>query len=637
MYHYEHEEFNRQWWTIDDPLERGECLWKTLLFLFDEDKRRQAMNEHHERLYTAQPVHGELPKEFWKIHTRHRVSMNVVANQCDFVTNRLAKNIPLVKPVPMDGDYEIRENAKLLDLWFRAQWRLSRVPQAFRQGFHDSCRLGTGIVKSWVDPMWKKLCVECVHPSEVILDHSEARDGNPLQLYQIHYISRKVLEEMVESNSGLSKKEKERAMKALRRANTDSDEAEPERRVELSHAKHGDQGDLIQVVEAYHLRTAPDSQDGVRTYAVQGGILWEDEWKYDYLPYSFLRWKPRPFSFWGIGLAEALYGKQVEINRLLARIQAAFQLLGKPYIITDGIVDENAMRDDEYGRFVRVNGGNIQVITPNSIHPDIFNHLQWLIDSASAETGISQDTASMSFSGEESGIARNMRYDIESERFSTPVIRLEETIEEFGKRLVDRGKELAEIDEDFGAAAPTDRGTIKRIKWKDINLKEDEYVLQIEGVSGFSDLPSIRLQQVMDLFNAQLIDVPQALELMQFPDTDRFLSLARSSRDNLERILDDMIKNEGVFHSPEPLYDLQLAIKLVQDKYNWAQVNGVPEDAQTRLRMFAEKLQELNQSAMLAQQQMAVAAQTGIGTPAPEAGAAPPTGVQGAPPTAVQG
>lgn len=631
------EEFNRQWWTIEDPLERGDCLWKTLLYLYDEDKRRQAMNEHHERLYTAQPLHGELPREFYKIHTRHRVSMNVVANQCDFVTNRLAKNIPLVKPVPMDGDFEARENSKMLDLWFRAQWRLSKVPQAFRQGFHDSTRLGTGIVKSYVDPMWKKICVECVHPSEVILDHSEARDGNPLQLYQIHYISRKVLEEMIESNESLSKKEKEKALKALRYANTEDDYSEPHHRIELAHVPNHDASDLVQVVEAYHLRTAPDAKDGIRTYAVQGGILWEDEWKFDYLPYTFLRWKPRPFSFWGIGLAEALYGKQVEINRLLARIQAAFQLLGKPYIITDGIVDENAMRDDEYGRFVRVNGGSIQVITPNAIHPDIFNHLQWLIDSASSETGLNQDTVSPKFSGEESGIARNMRYDIESERFSTPVIRLEEEIEEFGKRLVDRAKELYEIDKNFGLAAATDRETIKRIKWSDIDLKDDQYVLMIEGVSGFSDLPSIRLEQVMSLFQAGLVDVPQALELMNFPDTDRFFSMSRAARDNIERILDDMLKDEDIFHSPEPLYDLQLAMKLTQDKYNWAQVNNVPEEAQQKLRMFAEKLHELNQSAMLAQQQMAAAAQLGTGTPAPEPGAAPPVGVQGAPPTAVQG
>lgn len=624
---------NVRWWLLDSEEERATALKQAYQAISDRDRSRQDQLLHHLRLYGNLPVEGVNPSEYDPVANKQRLTWNVVANKCDAATARIGKQKPMPHPLTSGGSYSLRRKAKLLKRFLEAQFRISRVYEAARKAFLDATIFGTGILKIYADH--KRICVENIHPGEVIVDHHEALYGAPRQMMQRKWISRDVLREMV--TAGKTKREKARLDRIIETAGNALEESPDD-------YWFSDDGvnDQVLVVEAWRLPSGPDAKDGKHSIIVDSGELLCEPWDKDYFPFCIFRWKERPRGFWGIGLAEELNGIQVEINRMLMRMQTAYHLMGRPLVFLN-VQSMNVAKNflsNEIGAFVPYSGEKPEVWTPPLFNPEFYAQLDRLDRKADELSGLSQDAGSPQ-SKSVSGVSARLQHDIQTERFSIVALNFEQMFLDIARQMIDLAKE---IGGDFGAPAKRDRNTIDYIRWGDIEMEEDEYILQVFPVSSLPTLPSARKDEVIELFQGGLIDLRTAKELLDYPDLEAHMALDRAASEDIDRIIENILDGdedgEPVYEPPDPYMDLNLALKKVQMALNKAKKEGVDEERLEMLRLFLEQTHQLQQRAAVEQQKVAAMAAMGGGGGAsalpPGPGAPPATGPQGAPPTAIQ-
>lgn len=622
-------DLNVRWWLTEDREERFQQLLGAYRALEDRDQARQEMNAHHARLYGNLPVEGIEPSVKQTGVKEPRVTLNIIANVCDFVHNRIGKLQPMPRPLPVAGNYSLRRRAKLLERFLEAQFRISKVWEATRQGFLDSCVFGTGVLKVYASG--KSICVDRIHPSEIIVDHHEGRYGKPRTIYQRKWVSRDVLREMF--TRGKDKAERERLEEVVESAGRES---EGDRAGDFGVYDEGVH-DQVLVIEAWHLPSGPKAKDGMHTIVVDSGELLSEPYEHDYFPFVFLRWKKRLEGFWGRGLAEELNGIQVEINRMLIKIQAAYQLMARPLILVEaGSKIVKSHLTNEIGAIVNYVGQPPVVWCPPTFHPEFYAHLERLYAKGFEIAGMNQETAAPSFDAGESGVARQYRFDIETDRYSTVVQELEAAVMQLGRQMIDLAKEIDEREGGFSTVAKKDKGSIESIDWKDVNMAEDQYQLTVLPQSAFPTLPGARIDRVVALYQAGMWDKEEALRLMDIPDIEDSMDLARAASDNIDRIIEGILDEEK-YEPPEPYMDLNLALKKAQDAYNRAVRDGASQVSLELLQDFLTQTHLLQQKAQIEQfkvAQMAAAGPMAAGALPPGPGAPPATGTEGAPPTA---
>lgn len=612
-----------RWWTYRGQQLAEEC-YRVYEHLEEQDKTRQAANLHHLRLYGNHPSAGVNPWSYARAAGDDRITMNVIAACCDVAAARIGKQRPAAKILPSGGNHSLRRKSKLLERFLQAQFDVSGVYEQTRRAFLDGAVLGTGAVKIYeVDD---GIRVERVFPSELVIDPMEGLYAEPRQIFQRKWISRDVLREMFA---------KDKRSDAFVRIAVEEGTDGRDPALALGEASHlrDSVGDQVLVVEAWRLPSGPKAGDGRHAIITDAGLLFEEEWKHDYLPFLFFRWKERLRGFWGCGIAEELCNIQVEINRLLLRLQEGHKRLGSPLVFVDARskLQENAMTN-EVGSFVHYMGNPPVVATFQTAHPEIYQQLDRLWMRAFDLVGLSQDTAAPD-QNSISGLSARTQHEIGTERFVLQAQRFEQLHVDLSKQLIDRAKGIAERRGGYALPSPKDKHTISKIDWKDVDMKEDEFILRVLPVSSLPQLPSHKLATVTEMLAAGLIDPESARELLDFPDLDAFMSLARAASDNIDRQIENIL-DEAVYEAPEPFQDIRLALKKAQAAYNKAVNDAVPEENLSLLREYMTEAHRLMQAAQAEQMKLAAAqaAQQGPLPPAP--GSPPATGPDGAPPMA---
>lgn len=142
---------------------------------------------------------------------------------------------------------------------------------------------------------------------------------------------------------------------------------------------------------------------------------------------------------------------------------------------------------------------------------------------------------------------------------------------------------------------------METVDWKDIKLKEDEYVLKAFPVSSLADDMTGRLQEVQELAQAGMISPRTARKLMRTPDLEMSDNLANAAEDLICKLIEDMIdapEGEEVYHAPEPFMDLTLAKQLCLEYWNYAKFQSAPDSVLQLLQQFNEQVDEIVQQAM---------------------------------------
>jgi hypothetical protein len=595
------------WWEAK-PSQTHEAVFDYLKKLDQDQQFRSADNYQNMRLYGNYDSYNLKNYQYFKSEpsasVQNRITMNIVQSMVDTVTSKVTKN----KPKPMfltdGGDFTDRGKAKKLTQFIEGQFQSTKMYEKSNVAFLDSCIFGTGALK--IFRVGEKIQVERTFPDEITIDDQEAIYGQPRQMHQRKFIHKEVLKRMFPKVNP----------KII-------DDSMSDHILPLQTTMRTD-SDMILVVESWRL---PDGEDkkgkltgGKHTMNISNHTLLDEAYEKDYFPFVFHRWGLRQLGFFGQGLAEQLTGLQLEINKILRTIQISMHLVSIPKVFVEmnsKVVSSHL--DNKIGGVVKFSGQPPIPGQMGSIPTELFTHLDRLYVKAFEIAGVSQLSATAAKpAGLNSGKALRVYNDLETERFMSVMKRYEEVFLDSARIMIDLAKEIAEENPDYSVRVKGKK-FFQTIKWKEVDLEEDKYVMGLFPTSALATTPGARIEDVQELLATfpNSFNETEAFKLLDFPDLEAYFSFKTAPGEDIDRMIESMI-DDGKYETPEPYQDLAAGMSKMQDAYLLFKSQGAPEnrlelfrrwieDAKTMMDKAAQEAQAQQLQAQAASQQAAMA------------------------------
>lgn len=572
-----------------------------------ESNDRHTRNVRSLRMYGVSDTLGKTPYSNATVMTpalpANRVTLNIIANMCDTVAARVSKMKPKITALTSKGDFSVQDQAKDLDHWLSGMFYKNDIYTLHQQMFRFATIFDIGALKHYIDWETGSIKTEPVLATELLIDPTDGLYNDPRTLYQVKYVDKDVLKAMYPE------------------AKAHIEEAGPN--LSTQRAGSGQQYHTkVPVVEAWHLSSGPNAEDGRHVISIGTRVLYSEEYSKECFPFTFFHWSPPILGFFGNSLAQRLTGNQLEINKMLRIIQKSFHLGAAFKVFLEyGSKVAKEHINNEIGSIVYYTGNKPEFYVPKTVHNEFFQHLQWLIDSSYQETGISRMSAQGAKpAGLESGKAMRTYQDIESERFALVAQRYENSFIHTAKVYMELAKELYDSEEkiDLEVVAESKK-FVKSIKWSDVKVKGNELILQFFPTSSLPHHPAGRLAYIQELIDAGYITQDFGKSLLDFPDIEQYAKFDNAPIENLYMTLENLMK--GKFVGPEPTQYLSVGIELFKKAYLYYKNENVSAEKLDLILRWI-KLAENLESKRIAQQQPADPIMQGMpqeaGAPTPE-------------------
>lgn len=580
-----------RWWKAKTPSDRALSLKAKATALQQDDTLRLRGALLHTRLYQNVQLDSLYRYNVGRgSNTRpgdessskglgHKVTFNVVRSCIDTACAKISKNKPRVSFVTQKGNWESKKRAKGLTSYVDGLFYQTDFYNKTSQVFRDACVYGTGAIKLSVDAQDGTIHAERVLVFELFTDDAESIYGSPRSLYHIPPRNR---DELVEAYGDTP--EKRFAIETARGI------------ADFSNSGRGE-SDMVNVVEAWHLPSGPRANDGRHTIAIEGVELFSEKWTYNWFPIFLFHWCEPLVGMWGQGIAEELTGIQLEISKTLRTIQRAQHLAGGLRVFVEKNSDVTvAQINNEIGEILKYRG-TVPIFdsVSRTVPPELYAHLENLVQKAYALTGISQLSANAQKPpGLDAGVAIREMYDIESERFVKVGQRWEKYHVDIGRAMIELTARLFVSRPSLKVKAPGSK-FLETIAWNDVRLKEDEFEMRPFPTSSLPTTPAYRFQQITEWKKANIIDQEQMMQLLDMPDLEQFTSLYTASINDIERCLDAIVER-GEYQAPEPFMDLKRCTKMALSVLMKGREDGLSERRQELILRWMDEAQSLLQT-----------------------------------------
>lgn len=562
-------------WQLGPEEERYNRVIEVVRRIADWQEYRRVSNLHWARMY-SETDYPALTRQSYTPYrfTPGRLTFNVTKNTIDTLVAKIAKNQPLPMFLTTGGDYSAKRQAKQLTKFCEAQFDASRVFEVTPAVLLDACVFGTGFVhvfRSGTD-----VCVERCYPWELIVDDGEAMYGQPQSLYRERWVDRMVALTMFP--------EKEEII-----LNCSS---EP-----IYYARTGIRdyvSDQICLIECWRLPSKKGGKDGRHSIICSNGTLSDEVYERDVFPIIALRRQQPLVGYWGIGIAQEIQGIQYEINVMAAKIQRSHHLMGGSiWLVPETAGIPSSIIDNGIGTVVRFKGQMPpQAIQTNPVHPQSYQHLMNLIPKAFEMSGVSQLSAqSTKPAGLNSGKAIQEYNDIETERFIVFGRAYEDFCVEIGRHMVHWAREIGASNKDW-ALRVKKKTHLEVLRWRDVEVEEDEYVIQVFPTAMLARTPSARMQQVQDLAAAKWITPEQAKMLLDFPDLESVVGPESASYRATEKAIESILVFKK-YIPPVAAMNLQQSRQMAQLAWVDAFADDGDDDALDMLQRFIDQCTHL--------------------------------------------
>jgi hypothetical protein len=575
------ETINKQWWKLEGE-ERSNSITAVAKQICDNDTLRQARYVNCMRLYgNVNPV-GAMGAGFSKtplpsIPIRERLTYNVIQAGGDSVIAKMCKNKPKAMFLTSGGNAKLQRKAKKADKFVDGVFYENNAYDMGTAALLDAYVFGNGMTQVFAQD--DRVKHDRVLPGELFVDWEESKYGNPRQLHRVKEYDRDVLVAMFPKMETAIRAAQNYSTNMLSRSETLSD--------------------LLLVAESWRLPSSRKATDGMHCITIMGDKeLTSEPWTKEYFPFANLPWTKPQIGYWAEGGASQIQSIQLEINKILWTIQRSYQLHGgtKLWIkIGSKIVKETIT--NEPGA-IWEGEEKPEYIIPPIVPPEMYQALKDRKNDAFEQLGISQLSAiSQKPAGVDSGKAMRTLNDIESERFMILGQAYEHYFLQLTRLDLDCAREIAAKNKGAGYKVKSPNSKLfEEIDWKDIDLDDEDFILQMFPISSLSTDPADRRQDVQEMVQAGWISPRTAKRLMSFPDIEAQETLDDAKEDYLHMIIEKMIY-DGEYTAPEPFDDLALAKDLFLDYYAWAKVNNVEESNLELLRNFSDQVDLLVQKA----------------------------------------
>jgi hypothetical protein len=553
-------------------IEPHQEVFAVLKSIDDTQSLRSSNNLRYARLYGNLEIAGLSAVDYYRtggspqVVGGGRLTWNIIKSMVDTVTSKIGKNKPRPVFLTSGGDYKLQQKAKKLSSFVQGVFYETDAYTKGALAFRNAGIFGDGFLKMYVED--GRIKIEQVISDELTVDQAEAIYGRPRSMFQRKAVDRAVLLSM------FSDDEQKRA--SILAANP----------ITNPSGNSNATADLIQVVEAWHLPSSKEAKDGKHAVMIQNCTLTDEPYTRQCFPFVHMTWTPPVVGYYGIGLAEELIGIQVEINKLLRQIQLSHHLLSTPKIFLEQSSQVvSAHMNNEIGAIIKFRGTPPTIHSFQTVHPEIYQHLERLYSRAYEIAGVSALSAQAKKpAGLDSGRALREFSDIENERWAVVQQRWETMFVEMANQIVELGNEITGSGSDYTVLSPNKR-LVDSINFKDIKLDQNSFILQCYPTNFLPQTPAGRLQSVQELMNSGLISREIGLSLLDFPDLESSMNLMNASYDDaMLRI--DMIISDGKYEVPDPFSNLDLLKRLSQAAYLNAKKANVEEDRLEMLRQL---------------------------------------------------
>jgi hypothetical protein len=566
------------WWQERSEKGRADGLLGTAMFLKELLQYRYRNAALYSRLYSNQPLYGMMGGNLGRISSTNmlpvdRPTMNVVQSCVDTLVSRITQSRPRPVFLTDAGNYKERNLAKRLNQFVVGEIYRSKGYELGKTILRDAAVLGTGVIKVY-EGQDKKVSLERVLMTEILVDPNDSLYGAPRQLYQLKLIDRAVLADMFPSYKAEVSK---------------AEAASPDNSADSSKSI----ADLVMVVEGWRLPSGPDAKDGKHMIACSAGCLFEEEYDKDSFPFVFLHYSPRLLGFFGQPLTEQLMGTQMEINKLLLTISSAINLVGVPRVfVEDGSKVVKAHLNNQVGAIVTYRGTKPSYEVAPAMAPEVYAQLQRLVDYAYQQSGISALAASSKKpDGLNSGAALREYDDLQSDRFADLNKRYDDLYVDLAYKIVDLAKDIAERDGSYATVYPNKNGT-REVDLPAAEMLKDTYIIQCFDSSSLPRDPAGRLAKITEMIQAGMVSIQEGRRLLDYPDLDQQEKLANSGEERILKILDEIV-DEGKYVPPDAFMELQLAVDLSRQYYNLYVGAKLEEERAEMIRTFNAEAQRL--------------------------------------------
>lgn len=550
---------------------------------------RQQLNLRCARLYGNFDFLGWGAKEystsasFSPLQKSNQISWNLIASCVDTLDAKLSKTTPRPMFLTAGGEWSKRMAAKKLDVFVRGFFYETKAQELLARQTKDAFILDMGIIHAFVDKDTNRVALERVLAPELRWDDAEAIYGQPRQLFRVKTLPKEVVKATWGRKDGNNHLREDIAT-ALSKAG----------RKEWTQGSFG--VDMVEVVEAWHLPSSEKADDGMHALCIEGAnLILPEKWKKTRFPFSFFKFSDRLQGFSGQSLAERLTGRQLEINRTLTAISEVLRRKGRGrWFVPKGSKVILSHLTNGMADLVEYDGPTPPThdAAPALSVEDV-NYLRTLWSDGFEESGISQLSASAKnpFGADPSGKAIELYNDIESERFIMVGKRREAVSLDLTELVIDLVKDVVEAgkggkSEDYEMTCP-EKGGMEHIKWSEIDLERDDYVMQGFPVSSLPQTPAAKLAYVEKLGNMGVFgSQAEMLRLMDFPDITAENNLALAALDYVDAFVGRIIEGKEGWESEvyDPYCNLELLVSRGQNAYLRAKLQGCPEDRLDKLR-----------------------------------------------------
>lgn len=329
-------------------------------------------------------------------------------------------------------------------------------------------------------------------------------------------------------------------------------------------------------------------------------LLSDETFDYDALPYSFYRWQTVPDDFWGRGLVDLVSGIQDELDDLCEKISEHMRLAtSQIWTQKGGVQAMSGMSNKVWAQYQYTTAPPTLINMP-PIDPAYFQERDRLFEQAFRQTGVSQFAASgMKPAGVNAARAIRLYKDMGNQRLAVPVAGIAQQSVEVAGHLIAAAKDLdAKQEGGHNIMAPNKRG-FARIRWSEVDMDRDQYMLTIAPTNFLDDTPSGKLDGIQELVASFPQLAPFAMKALTYPDLEAFVSLATARYDEVASAVDGIVA-KGVATKPDPNTDLAVAVPFALATLARAKADGEDPEVLDMLREYLEECSALQAAAQAA-------------------------------------
>lgn len=573
------------WWQRHGP-DCASAVNTTCAALERTQSQRRSRARRNIELYEGRRLAGLNPVAYFDANSElasedyDRLRINLARALVNTAVAKIAgKQKPKCQFVVQDGDWATKRKAKKLERFVEAhmQARQGNHHDAWSvgiQAFRDCCVTDLGAVKFEANHVDKHIDVRRVFPWELMVDPQEARYGEPQNLFHSFLYDRfKLVERFPEHEAAI--------------LSAPDPGADPEGSSWFGSGH--DTSRMVRVREAWRL---PISGEKPGRHAIVAGavdLTNGEEWARKFFPFEFFVWEQWMMGLFGTSIVDNVYALVDEINAATQRMSDA-ERLGSNMVIDceEGTYEDEHLLSNKAVTLLKRKVGKPPVVfkTPNPISQSSVGWWRLLEEQSYKIPGISQMAASgQKDQGVDAAVAMRTIENIATERFAVPW-QMYERVMAIGasRQIIACTQELAEEDKSFAVKWP---GTsfLQDIKWKDVQLEEDQYVARPAAVSGLVNTPGDIKQLASELWHEGIIGKESYLRVIQYNDVDAEMGTATSWGRLIEKYIESWLdatpekEKSGEFLYQPPIKFAPLADMIVQvgRAYADAQINGAPD------------------------------------------------------------